>query len=136
MVGEIGKRIRVVRRRASRKDFAAKHGISPTTLKRYEYDERYPDQPFLDSLILSEKISPKWLLSGEGHLYEFEPDNSDQGEAKAPHLQLTTVIDKLIYSLEKNSELQKENGDLRVEIERLRARVAQLENEIKALSCK
>lgn len=133
-MNEISERIRMIRRGVSRDEFAARLGISPTTLKRYETGERKPDPDFLETLISDQKISRSWLLTGEGSVFadgaELSPGEPVESGLFSERKPEETAKDELIVALRENASLQRENGDLRVENERLRARTAELERQL------
>ena len=65
----IGERIELIRGKQARDSFAAELGVHPQTLGRYEKGERLPDSAFLETLSKRHKVSPAWLLTGEGQAY-------------------------------------------------------------------
>jgi transcriptional regulator with XRE-family HTH domain len=65
----IGDRIKTIRGNLSRDKFAPIMCISKTTLVNYETGLRTPDADFLNKVLAEfPKISPAWLLAGEGEM--------------------------------------------------------------------
>lgn len=121
---EIGKRIRALRRGTSRKDFAGRFGISAKTLQRYEEGERAPTDALVEALIVAFRVSPAWLRSGEG------PMSAQEQDQYRPETPPTDVRDDYIACLRHLADLQKENGDLRLQVAKLEARAAELERQL------
>lgn len=63
---KIGSRIIEVRGSLNQGDFAAKIGISKSTVGRIERDEYTPDGEFLQTLYREFGVSPTWVLTGMG----------------------------------------------------------------------
>lgn len=77
----IGDRIKAIRANLSRDKFAPQTGISKTALVNYETGERTPPSDYLVKLLeLFPKISPAWLLMGEGEMERGEGINVEQVE--------------------------------------------------------
>lgn len=65
-VAQLGARIRSVRNRLSREEFAERLGSSAVSVRRYETGERLPDAAFLAALVIEfPDVDPRWLLLGE-----------------------------------------------------------------------
>lgn len=62
----IGKRLKEARGTLSQKELAARIGIHPVTLGRYENEKRVPDVYFLQVISDNTGYSTNWLLTGEG----------------------------------------------------------------------
>lgn len=145
----------MIRQGESRASFSTRLKISPASLQRYEAGQRLPDKDFLDRLIADKKITRRWLLTGEGPMYQSEDScaesvvkTSDMSEVleskKAQHVDFVKS-DKSngsdvseVFALQRELlESVRQNGDLRVEVERLRmdverrdARIAELERQL------
>jgi transcriptional regulator with XRE-family HTH domain len=63
---EIGLRIRSLRGKVSREEFARSLQIHPQTLVRYEKGERTPDAIVIARICSETRVSLSWLLFGEG----------------------------------------------------------------------
>lgn len=151
----IGERLKILRAKTSQGDFAARYGVHRNTLARWEAGEREPDVTFLVQLSEQENIAHKWLLTGVGPMFEkrlsassdsakmadmsellhcknVQPDEkANIKKGKMADLSAILVNQQELSNL--NSELRdllRENGDLRVEIERKNARIAELEREL------
>ena len=127
-MGTLGNKIKEIRGKESRAEFAQRHNIHPNTLQRWENDERQPELGFLRQLITEYKISPEWLLL-------------DQGEAGIPEVlpgvSMTVASTHYINLIDNFNEIRKENsalwtkiekltrdnGELRIEIERLKNQI-------------
>ncbi len=65
-MASVAERIRFLRGNFSREEFAASINIKPTTLRNYELGVSLPHAEVLSSICINLKISPAWLLLGEG----------------------------------------------------------------------
>lgn len=65
MTMTIGDRIRQIRGKKSRADFAAVLGIHPQTLYMYEKDKRVVDVDLLQQICLKCDVSVEWLVFGD-----------------------------------------------------------------------
>lgn len=145
----------MIRQGESRASFSTRLKISPASLQRYEAGQRLPDKDFLDRLIADKKIIQRWLLTGEGPMYQQEglgtelpPKTCDMSQVSTDkttqHIE-NTVLEKnqtcdmsqVLAFQRELLETVRQNGDLRVEIERLRmdverrdARIAELERQL------
>jgi phage repressor protein C with HTH and peptisase S24 domain len=61
----IGKRIKDLRGKVARHDFAALLGVSRSTVQRYEIDEDVPDTAFVKAICERYKVSADWLIFGK-----------------------------------------------------------------------
>ena len=83
---EIGKRISQVRGDVPQSEFAKSLGIHKNTLIRYEKGERIPDAEFVLKMHLVHKISPLWLITGQGVVRRsHETIKSQLEEAQVTH---------------------------------------------------
>ena len=133
---QIGNRIRTVRGKMSRKEFFERFGVKPKTLQRYEEGTSNPSQRFIEQLSDNFGVSLLWLQTGEGRMYEdknvqiiqkLDTETEVPMNTAAPSRDTTAALIDAMQSL---LVLTKENGDLRVEVEKLRSRVARLENDL------
>lgn len=62
----LGGRLCAVRGTESQADFAARYGVSRSTLIRYEKDETPPDVSFVERLYSDKGLNPTWLITGHG----------------------------------------------------------------------
>lgn len=145
----------MVRQGESRDSFAKRLGISPASLKRYEAGERKADEDFLDRLILDQKLRRSWLLTGEGEMYAEVSEGGAEGvktsnvlevsKSKKPQppdftgsydketsnaLEVLRLAEQSLVLQRELLEVTRQNGDLRVEVERQRARIAELERQL------
>ena len=94
---EIGRRISQIRGDTPQSGFAKSLGIHKNTLIRYEKGERLPDAEFVLKMHLVYKISPLWLLTGQGVIRRsHESIKSQLEEAKGTRL---GDIDKSEFAL-------------------------------------
>lgn len=80
---ELGERIRQIRDRVPRHEFARNLEIGTSTLQRYESGERRPDAELLRRLCRRYKVSPAWLLLGTGPIRLDE--ESRASSSRYPH---------------------------------------------------
>ena len=154
----------MVRQGESRDSFSKRLGISPASLKRYENGERKADEGFLNRLILDQNLCRQWLLTGEGEMSAsstpverapIEPkmadtsavlkggkpqhiDSIDDRKSKMADTSVISCSAEQIFILQRELlAVTRQNGDLRVEVERLRmdverrdARIADLERQL------
>ncbi|WP_415966198.1 helix-turn-helix domain-containing protein [Desulfovibrio piger] len=156
---DLGSRLFEVRGKLSRKEFAQKYGIHEQTLIRYENGQRRPDSNFIRKIADGEQICEEWLISGEGpkYLADKKSDMSDfLRQASGVHsnfsdsyksetsdtsdLFIKDLMQRYLKLAEEHAMTMAQNGDLRVEIERLRMdlerrdmRIRDLEREVAEL---
>ena len=130
----IGNKIREIRGKESRSEFAARFDIHPNTLMRWEKDERSPDVEFIKKVALSYQISPEWLISDRGE--RDAPAISPEEPQSVATIHYANLIDECNELRKENKHLwpkvealTKENGELRVEIEKLKSKLALLEQK-------
>ena len=154
-LGTIGERIRNVRANETQSAFAARLGITQRAVVNYETGGRVPKKSILGKIKEQYGINPEWLLTGDGEKFAAHPattkkmqelsDTSDILEGKnAQHTEITnkdkTILSntsdntslqqELLNVLRDNASLLRQLGDLRVEVERQKARIAELERQI------
>lgn len=148
-------RLRSLRGKASREAFSRKIGISPRALANYEQGLREPKGKIAAQISAHLGISLVWLLTGEGPMYQQEglgtelpPKTCGMSQVftdKTTQRIENTVLEKnqtcdvtQVFALQRDLlEAVRQNGDLRVEVERLRmdverrdARIAELERQL------
>lgn len=135
----IGERIRMVRRGRSRNDFADKLGVSAQTLKRYEGGDRTPSNDFITALAEQEGVSLTWLLKGEGNIFGADSDKNGTEANPGGHSGAVTTdammreneaLREIVALQRENAALLRENGELRLHVERVEARNAELERQL------
>ncbi|MBI9081900.1 MAG: helix-turn-helix transcriptional regulator [Pseudodesulfovibrio sp.] len=123
-------RLKTVRARHSQVKLAEWLGVSVRSLVHYENGERYPNAEKLELLCRSTGVSPTWLILGEGPMLlaseriEKSPEGRECLRCNQHEIDLReerTVNRELAVE---NRQLLKENGDLRVDLERMKARAA------------
>ena len=141
----LGDRLFELRAKRSRKAFAQQYSIHEQTLIRYEKNIRTPEEDFIRLVSQGEGVCEKWLLKGDGPKYAVLPATvaDKKNETDKQHIEF---IDKnkrqacdvahnesmVVHVLQENAALLRQNGDLRVEVERQRARIAELERQLEA----
>lgn len=70
----LGERLRLIRGKMNQTDFSKTIGITVMTLSRYERDDRVPDAEMVRKICVQNGISPRWLILGEGPMYDAERD--------------------------------------------------------------
>ena len=106
----LGERIKEIRGKESRAAFAARFAIHANTLLRWENNERQPDAEFLIKIIRECKITPEWLLLGEGS--KITPGGRPM-ESRLGNDQYTDLLDQ---NNEMRRELWRQNLALQREI--------------------
>lgn len=74
-----GSRLKQVRGRLSRDEFAPLLGVHKQTLMRYENGQRCPDAEFLASLALRFDLNCEWLLLGRGEMLRSRDGSAPRG---------------------------------------------------------
>ena len=107
---EIGKRIRHVRGRQSRKSFAQSIGIAENTLRNYEEGLSLPNSDVISEICQKLNIAPHWLLFGDSPESRTDPDFQVE-PATCPRCM--ELYYKLVQALERENALLKENHALK-----------------------
>lgn len=89
----LGERIRQIRNRAPRHEFARELGIGTSTLQRYESGERRPDADLLRRICETYNVNPSWLLLGSGPVHL---DGEEAGPQVATPLSLKQASGELL----------------------------------------
>lgn len=163
----VGERIRSIRGVRTQKDFADSLGISTQALINYERHGRTPKQQILNKISNVYGVNVEWLLTGAGEmtaprtslgkeerldaktantsaiLYnssEQHIENIDSAKHKSANVSAILpqeLTARYLRLADENAALLRENGDLRVEVERLRmnierrdSRIAELEHQL------
>lgn len=74
----IGERIRAIRGEMSQRDFAEILGVSKGVISNYETGKQNPGSLFLLNLCDYFKIEPRWILKGEGEMFDNKEINNSQ----------------------------------------------------------
>ncbi len=147
MSNSFAERLKLLRGKVSREIFCEKIGISPRSLINYEQGLREPKGRIAAQISARLGVSLSWLLTGDGPMYR--QGDSVAGASKTSDMpeilggkktQHANFINKEKYETSDMSEVLglhrelldvvRENGDLRVEVERQRARIAELERQL------
>ena len=155
----LGARLKIIRGSLNQAEFARRVGSSQSGISAYEKGQRKPDYETLMRVSNGFGVRLEWLLTGEGEMYaaaapgEYtttKVKTSDMSEVlKGENSQSIdfTSCDKTESSdmsellvkeftarclrlSDENADLLRQNGDLRVEVERQRARIAELERQL------
>lgn len=148
MSRSFAERLKLLRGKTSREVFSDKVGISPRSLANYEQGLREPKGKIAAQISARLGVSLAWLLTGEGSMYQQEGSGTELSPKTCDMLQVSTDKKTQLIentALEKNQtcdmsqvlalqrdllEAVRQNGDLRVEVERQRARIADLERQL------
>ena len=84
----IGDRIKEIRGKVSRDDFAALFGVNRTTVQRYEIYEREPGSEFISAVCKKYNINANWLLFGNGPKYLEEEINNPASSSDFDYIPL------------------------------------------------
>lgn len=153
--GSIGERIRTVRGTKTQTEFAVCLGITQRAIVNYETGGRIPKGSILRKICEQYGIEEKWLLTGEGPMCQprgAQPDfqskmgdtspilnaqSSQHADITENHKEKMGDVSPILRLTEQNAALQRDllesirqNGDLRVEVERQRARIIELERQL------
>lgn len=154
----LGERLRSLRGPLSQADFGSELGVSQPTVRNYENGARLPDSDFVKNVCNKFGISADWLLFGkedqkiDDDVPQKDSDpipETERGPPRSfpprskPDTSPPDLLNDYITALRQLADLQREltylqreNGDLRVEVERLAARIARLEKDPgEALRC-
>lgn len=147
-----GARLKKIRGHKSQADFAASIGITQRAVVNYETGGRLPTGTVLRKICEQYGISEEWLLNGTGAMAAPPQgsehaggktantsavlnvecgqgvDNKGSGADKTANLSAVSpheITARCLRLADENAALLRENGDLRVEVERLRHKLAQ-----------
>ena len=122
---KISERLIYLRGKESRRSFADFVGVKESTWRNYEKGNTQPPAELLGEICKKLRISPLWLLMGEGEKTppEHLPLLPNLSEEK---IRLAALEDERRELSTENRQLWKENASLR-------ERVARLEEQVKAL---
>lgn len=153
----LGKRILSIRCDRSRDDFASEYGVHRHTLAKWEADTVKPSEDILSKIAIRNNVPLVWLLYGFAPIKNVDVSSSEVPDDEKNVRQSDVSENKNlknhdIVGIKKNTpydlsdilgaqqeintlnrelrDLLRENGDLRVEIERKNARIAELEREL------
>lgn len=161
-MSSVGDRIKKIRGALTQKEFADNLGITAQAVINYERHGRIPSRSILNKISTVYDVTVDWLLTGKGSMSEprdVQPESPFKMGDTSPilneqtshfadfigkHKEKMSDMSPILYLTEQNAALQRElletvrqNGDLRVEIERLRmdverrdARIAELERQL------
>ena len=131
----LGERIRKVRGKASQEEFARELGINKNSVGFYERGERTPNANVLTSIVGKFEVSPYWLLSGDGPMYQGDTGLSPlpAPPAAQPTQMPVTQAQTPAQHAEELDFVRRENRELREEVRELREENRSLREEHKAL---
>ena len=147
----LAERLKIARGKATQKEFSRSLKVSQSSYSLYEQGQRIPDADILYRICDLYKVDAHWLLMGIGKPHE-EPTAcgmsqiSEPESAQPPDFTNTTkntacdmsqvlggdLMARCLHLADENAALLRQNGDLRVEVERQRARIADLERQLEA----
>ena len=136
-MSSVGERIKKIRGALTQKEFADSLGITAQAIINYERHGRIPSRSILNKISTIYTVAVDWLLTGEGSMYQ---KGGEQGVSEFKMGDTSPIL----RLMEQNAVFQRDlleavrqNGDLRVEVERLRmdverrdARIAELERQL------
>ena len=137
----LGERIKQIRALETQEEFGLRIGVTQRAVVNYETQGRIPKKTILRKICEQYAVDEHWLLTGEGEAKIPTVGDSNVSDEIQP-LEIITSQNKkiptvgesesLISVLRENAALLRQNGDLRVEVERQRARIADLERQLEA----
>lgn len=154
----MGARLRKLRGKLSQSEFAALIGSSQSGISAYEKDQRKPNYETLMRVSKAFFVNLEWLLTGEGAMRQIpaaqgettdvsdaledkktqQADFIDGGKSKMTDVSAISCSAEQMFMVQRELlDVTRQNGDLRVEVERLRmdverrdARIAELERQL------
>jgi len=96
-------RLLLVRGKMTQAEFARKMNVNPNTLRSYERGAAIPNLTFLARLCTEFDVSPKWILLGEGHIYNMQSNEASEGDSY-DYRQENEELKKYIKELEIEKE--------------------------------
>ena len=130
----VGERIRRIRGRLSRESFAQKYGIHRNTLERYEKNIRKIPDAFLFQLAECEKLSLKWVQTGEGPVFKEDTSSIDRGTSDMSEVfereEEKQPIENISFGETKSSDMSEEQVSPEEENRRLLQRVVGLQERM------
>lgn len=161
-MSSVGERIKEIRGALTQREFADSLGITAQAVINYERHGRIPSRAILNKISTIYTVTVDWLLTGEDSMHqkggEQAVSESKMGDTSpildSQNVQHAGFVDSnkekmgdvspILRLTEQNAALQRDlletvrqNGDLRVEVERLRmdverrdARIAELERQL------
>jgi transcriptional regulator with XRE-family HTH domain len=123
----IGRRIKAVRSAMSQKEFAKRLGVAQNTIGNYERGERHPKIDVVMRIVSEFDVSYDWLVEGKGTWKDHKTamassEGCSQCDVLRAELKEERALNRELNA--ENRQLLKENGDLRVDLERMKARAA------------
>ena len=128
----IGKRIRRLRGKQSRKNFAKSIGIVENTLRNYEEEFSLPNSDVIIEICRRLNVSPQWLLFGDGPEEQTVPIfQAGAATTETPGVCARCIILEKELAQERENSRKKdealiegfkkieENGELRLEVLKL-----------------
>lgn len=100
----IGMRLKELRGKLSREEFAGKLGIHPQTLYRYEKDGRSIDAELIGKIVKAFNISSKWLIFGDGPMKETgeEINNSRSGTDREILFDVVETLEEVLKEMDRD----------------------------------
>lgn len=118
-------RLRIIRGKVSRIEFARLLDVHPNTLGRYERGQTEPDFTFARSICTKFGIEPRWLLFGTGPMRDSDATlavgqhHSFQGLTASQFNGSSSFNEEIGELLTENRELRQENRELNRLLRRL-----------------
>lgn len=136
---DIGERLKIVRNKESREVFAAKIGIHPQSLYRYEQGGRSVDSSVIYAVCSEYEISSDWLIFGTGPMRRTDgpqpasalnqpPQAPPEAAEQCPACSRCAKLEqRLEASEEERREITQENRKLWQEIATIREKLARMD---------
>lgn len=120
----IADRIKELRGETDREAFAERIGVTKSTLGRYERGDTEPTSGTIARICATFDVMADWLVLGIGEKKRgaYPVAGATQNSNLLRELADERMLNRELTS--ENRQLWKENGDLRVEVEKLKARAA------------
>ncbi len=123
-MGELGNRLKLIRKNRTQEEFASRYGIPQGTLSKFERGKLEPGIDFLTQVSKGEGVSIHWLLTGErdektGKWLLREPET----EYETLPVSIRRVLDGAIEILESSNGavIEALKANIRVYLETIRA---------------
>lgn len=104
---ELAQRLIDIRGDRTRDDFALELGMSVRTYGNYERGDHEPDFRFMQELVRKERLSPHWLLLGEGPMRREAASDpvGSQSETMLSEREANALLDAVEQKLEQLEEI-------------------------------
>ena len=131
--GNIGARIRLARGRLTQDEFAARLGISKSTIGKYERGERSPESDILARMRSVLGIDINWLLTGEGPMRPGDREERESAASSDSPSSLPAEIDAALFGwVQEGVATVYREANMRLDLHALGEEAAGIYNDLSA----